>query len=87
MYSNNGINGKTPQSPCSANGPNAILYPNQLQFRIGIESKKSNAKRTYVSNIPNAIGAKIMEFFPALRSVNLFFVSLIRRSDADTVNT
>jgi len=54
---------------------------------MGIVSKKSKAKKTYASKIPNDIGAKIIDLLPSLRSYNRFFVSLIKSNDAETVNT
>ena len=85
MYSNNGTNGIIPSIPCSANGPNAMLYPSQLQFSIGIWSTYSNANNTYAVRIPNAIGAYFIEEIPIFRSLIRFFVSLINKRLAPTV--
>ena len=87
MLSNNGINGIIPNMPWSANGPNAILYPSQLQFSIGIWSTYSNTNKTYTTKIPKAIGAYLIEPIPDLRSKIRFYVSLIKRRLAPTVNT
>ncbi len=87
MYRRIGINGMTPQNPCSAYGPKAILYPNQLQLRIGIFSTKSYTKSTYTANIPKEIGANFTELIPSLRSRKRVFVSFIKAKEAATVKT
>ena len=66
------MNGIIPSIPCSANGPNAILYPSQLQFSIGISSTYSNANKTYTVRIPNGIGAYFIELIPNFRSLIRF---------------
>ena len=85
MYINKGTNGIIPNGPSSAKGPKAILYPNQLQFRNGIVSTKSYAKKTYANKMPKAKGAYFIESIPALRSLILFLVSFTKSSDAPTV--
>ena len=64
-----------------------MLYPSQLQFRMGIVSTKSCAKIMYANKIPNGMGAYFIELIPIFRSLILFLVSLMRRSDAPTVRT
>jgi len=80
------MNGRIPHTPSSANGPNAMLYPSQLQFNIGISSTYGKTNKTYATRIPNDIGAYFIEFRPILRLRIRFFVSLIRSKLAPTVS-
>jgi hypothetical protein len=54
---------------------------------MGIVSTKSCAKTMYANKIPNGMGAYFIELIPIFRSLILFLVSLMRRSDAPTVRT